>query len=151
MKQVVVFLIVFFFISSCDKSQIDQGGGLSEQDIASIHTFFKTHDEYLLSADWASDALLYTEDAIRFPPGGNPIKGRKDIEESLHVVDKYIDFAAEIIEIEGHGNIAYALANFSATFVLVGSSEPLAMSGTSIAILKKQVDNSWKLFRVIWN
>ncbi len=147
--QVFLFLFVLL-VSSCGNSALDQGG-LSQQEIANIHAFFKAHDESILSADWAKVALQYTEDAIRFPPGGDPIEGRIAIQDGLEVVDRYIEFAPETIEIEGQGNIAYALANFTATFVLAGSSDPLSVSGTSIAILKKQDDNSWKLFRVIWN
>jgi len=125
--------------------------GLSEQDLAGIRAFFKVHDEYVLSADWANVASQYTDDAIRFPPGGDPIKGKIEIQEGLEVVEKYTAFTTEKIEIDGHGDIAYALAEFSATFILVGSTEPMAISGRSLVVLKKQADNSWKLFRVMWN
>ena len=120
--------------------------------------FFKTYTEKVwgmscekISADWAAVALQYTEDAIRFPPGGDPIKGRSNIQEGLEAVDKYTAFTTEMIEIDGHGDIAYGLAKFSATFVLVGSSEPMDASGMSMVILKKQANNTWKLFRVLWN
>lgn len=65
----IIILVMIMFIA-CQKPTPDTNG-LSDQDIASIHSFFKLHNENALSADWAADALLYTEDAIRFPPGGD--------------------------------------------------------------------------------
>ena len=124
---------------------------MSEKDIASIEDFFQVHDEFILAADWASVALQYTEDAIRFPPGGEPIEGRNNIEEGLKVVDRYIEFNADLFEIDGHGDFAYTMAKFSATVILEGSSEPMEMSGISMVILKKDISESWKLHRVIWN
>jgi len=56
-----------------------------------------------------------------------------------------------IIEIEGCGDIAYMIVKYSFTSILVGSTEPVVSSGTSLMILKKQLDNSWKFFRVMWN
>ena len=146
----MIIILTMIIIISCQKSNPDQGG-LTEQDIAGIHAFFKAHEESALAADWAADALNYTEDAIRFPPGGDPIQGIKAIQEGLAAVDTVISFSPEIIEIEGCGDIAYTIVKYSLTSILVGSSEPVVSSGVSLMILKKQADNSWKFFRVMWN
>ena len=146
----MIIILAMIILISCQKSNPDQGG-LTEQDIANIHSFFKAHEGSALAADWAADALNYTEDAIRFPPGGDPIQGIKAIQEGLEVVDKVISFSPEIIEIEGCGDIAYAIVKYSLTSMLVGSSEPVVSSGVSLVILKKQADNAWKFFRVMWN
>ena len=146
----IIIILAMITIIACQKSTPDNIG-LSDQDITSIHSFFKSHDENALSADWTTVALEYTEDAIRFPPGGDPIQGRKAIQEGLEVVDTVLTFTPEIIEIEGCGDIAYALVKYSLTLILVGSSEPVVSSGISLMILKKQPDNSWKFFRVMWN
>jgi ketosteroid isomerase-like protein len=137
-------------IIACQKSTPDNNG-LSNQDIASINSFFKSHNENALSGDWAADALLYTEDAVRFPPGVDPIQGRKAIQEGLEVIDTVLTFTPEIIEIDGCGDIAYAWVKYSFTSIPVGSSEPVVSSGKSLMILRKQHDNSWKFHRVMWN
>ena len=146
----IIIILAMIMIIACQKSTPDNNG-LSDQDITSIHSSFKSHVENVLSADWATDALLHTEDAIRFPPGGDPIHGRKAIQEGLEVIDTVLTFTPEIIEIDGCGDIAYALVKYSFTSILVGSSEPVVSSGISLVILKKQPDNSWKFFRVMWN
>ena len=146
----MIIILAMIILISCQKSNPDQGG-LTEQDIADIHSSFKAHEGSALAADWAADALHYTEDAIRFPPGGDPIQGIKAIQEGLEVVDTVISFSPEIIEIEGCGDIAYAIVKYSLTSILVGSSEPVVSSGVSLVILKKQADNAWKFFRVMWN
>lgn len=146
----MIIILAMIIIISCQKS-IPDNNGLSDQDITNIHSFFKSHVESALAANWAADALHYTEDAIRFPPGGDPIQGIKAIQEGLEAVDTVISFSPEIIEIEGCGDIAYTIVKYSITLILVGSSEPVVSSGISLAILKKQPDNSWKFFRVVWN
>ena len=152
MKQSLLLslFIAFLFFASCNTSPTERKG-FSEQDISSIEDFFETHDEYVLAADWASLAMQYTEDAIRFPPGGEPIKGRKNIGEGFKAVDRYTDFKADLLEIDGQGDFAYTLAKFSATFILEGSSESMEMSGTSMVILKRDKSDSWHLHRVLWN
>ena len=150
MKHSILLFIVFLILTSCSTSSIEQEG-FSEQDIASIKDFFKTHDEFVLSADWSSQALQYTEDAIRFPPGGDPVEGRKNIEEGFGVIDRYTNFKADLFEIDGQGDLAYVMAKFSAKFILVGSPDEYDMSGISMAILKRDVNDKWHLHRVIWN
>lgn len=146
----MIIVLAMILITSFQKSSHDHIG-LSDQDITNIHALISSHKESTLAADWAADILNYTEDAIRFPPGGDPIKGLKSIREGLEVIDRVISFNPEIIEIEGCGEIAYVLVKYSMASVLVGSTEPMDSSGTAMLILKKQEDNSWKYFRVMWN
>jgi len=150
MKQIILLFVVFLILTSCSTNSSVQKE-FSEQDIASIKDFFKTHDEFVLSADWLSQALQYTEDAIRFPPGGDPIEGRNNIEEGFGVVDRYTEFKANLFEIDGQGDLAYVMAKFSAKFILVGSPDEYEMSGISMAILKRDDSDNWHLHRVIWN
>ena len=146
----MIIILAMIIIISCQKSNPDKNG-LSDQDITNIHSFFKSHVESALAADWAADVLHYTEDAIRFLPGSDPVQGIKAIQEELEAMDTVISFSPEIIEIEGCGDIAYILVKYSITLILVGSTEQVSSSGMSLIILKKQPDNSWKFFRVMGN
>jgi ketosteroid isomerase-like protein len=145
-----IFILIMTIVISCQKtSPINYR--LSEQDITNIHFFFKSHQENALSADWVADALLYTEDAVRYPPGGDPIQGREAIQQALETIDSVLSFNPEIMEVDGCGDLAYTLVKYSFTSILVGSSEPVVSSGKSLMILKKQENNSWKFHRVMWN
>jgi ketosteroid isomerase-like protein len=145
----IIILIITMGIS-CQKSSPAKNG-LSDQDINNIYSFFKSHKENALAGDWAADALLYTEDAVRFPPAGDPIQGRKAIQEGLEAIDTVLTFTPEIIEIDGCSEIAYVLVKYSFTSIPVGSSEPVVSSGKSLMILKKQQEDFWKFHRVMWN
>jgi len=88
---------------------------------------------------------------MRFPPGGEPIKGRKAIQSGLKTIEAVSSFTHEILEVNGCSNIAYIIVKYSFTAKQVGSSEYSTVTGKSLNILKKQPDNTWKLHRVLWN
>lgn len=146
----LILFLAMIMIIACQKSTTDNIG-LSDQDITSIHSFFKSHAENTLSGDWAADALNYTEDAVKFLPGEDPIQGRKAILEGLNAIDTVLAFTPEIIEIDGCGEIAYMWVKYSLTAIPVGSSEPFVSSGNALIILRKQPDNSWKFHRIMGN
>ena len=167
MKKLFLFPILFLFVISIaaqdsftvsEVSELDnhnatafQSNGLSEKDIADIRAILKAHEKNALAGDWVADAQLYTEDAIRFPPGGEPIKGRKAIQSALESIESVSSFTHEILEVNGCSNIAYVIVKYSLTAKHVGSSKTPAINGKSLNILKKQSDNTWKLFRVLCN
>ena len=151
-NQIILCLSILILIQiiSCQKSS-HLNKGLTNQDITNIQSFFELHKQNALSSDWAADALLYSVDAVRFPPGSDPIKGRNVIQESLETIDTVLSFKPEILEIDGCGNIAYVTVKYSFTSILAGTSEPVISTGKSLMILRKQHDNSWKFHRVMWN
>jgi len=55
------------------------------------------------------------------------------------------------LDLNGGGNIAYLIVEYSFEGIPAGSSEPFKATGKSLAILKRQSDNSWKFYRVMWN
>jgi uncharacterized protein (TIGR02246 family) len=126
-------------------------GGLSEQDVAAIQSLFERHRQNALAGDWAADAALYTEDAVRLPPAGNAIRGRAAIQAALAQVDTVLDFTVKTVEIDGRGDLAYALNSYSVSLVMRGSAEPSTDAGRALVILRKQADGSWLFHRVIWN
>jgi len=167
MKKLLLFPFLFLFVASIvaqdgfavsEVSGLDnhnttafQANGLSEKDIANIHELYKLYEKIALASDWGAYAQLYTEDAIRFPPGGEPIKGRNAIQSGLKTIELVLSFTHEILEVNGCSNIAYVIVKYSFTAKQVGSSETSTVSGKSLNILKKQPDNTWKLHRVLWN
>jgi ketosteroid isomerase-like protein len=167
MKKLFLFPFLLLFVTSVaaqdsftvsEVSDIDnhnatafQANGLSEKDIADIRALLKAHEKNALASDWVADAQLYTEDAMRFPPGGESIKGRKAIQSALESIESVSSFTHEILEVNGCSNIAYVIVKYSFTAKQVESSESSVVNGKSLNILKKQSDNTWKLFRVLWN
>jgi ketosteroid isomerase-like protein len=124
---------------------------LSEEDVAAIHNFFEVHTQNVLASDWAADAALRTEDAVRLPPNGAAIRGRAAIQAALAQVDTVLDYTMSAVELDGRGDLAYAWVAYSLTSVLQGSVEPIRDTGKALVILQKQPDGSWMFHRVIWN
>lgn len=167
MKKLFFIPILFLFVASVvaqdsftvsEVSDADnhnatafQANGLSEKDIANIHALYKLYEKIALASDWVAYAQLYTEDAIRFPPSGEPIKGRKAIQSAVETIKSVSSFTYEILEANGCSNIAYIVVKYSLTATQAGSSETSTVNGKSLNILKKQSDNTWKLHRVLWN
>lgn len=126
-------------------------GRLSEDDVAAIRDFLEVHRGQALAGDWEADAVLYTEDAVRLPPNGPPIRGRAAIQAAMAQVDTVLDFTFNTVEIDGRGDLAYVWNSYSVTSVPEGAVEPTTATGKAILILRKQPDGSWLFHRVIWN
>jgi uncharacterized protein (TIGR02246 family) len=137
--------------STACQPPVQEVSRLSEDDVAAIRTFFEVHRQNALASDWAADAALYAEDAVRLPPNGGPIRGRAAIQAALAQVDTVLDFTVNTVEIDGRRDLAYAWNSYSVTSVLGGTAEPITATGKALVILRKQPDGSWLFHRVIWN
>ena len=89
-----MFSLIFI---DCQKSA-PENSDLSAQDVANIHLFLKSYDKNAISSDWTSDVLFYAEDAIRFTPSGNPIKGKKAIQSDLKTVEFVSSYTHKILD-----------------------------------------------------
>ena len=149
MKNVLFTLLFVVVLIGCTDVS-PENCNLSEHDIANINDLIELHEKYTLEGDWKADALLYDEEAIRFPPGGTPIKGIEAIQKDLEAVKSVSTFTHEIEEINGGGNIAYLIVNYEFEGIPVGSNDAFKVSGKSMTILKRQNDDSWKFYKVMW-
>ena len=85
------------------------------------------------------------------PPNIPTMKGRAAYEEwftSLEPTMTEVNY--EIQEIDGYGDIAYAIATYSETFSLKGVEEPIYDEGKILTIVRKQPDGSWLFSRWMW-
>jgi ketosteroid isomerase-like protein len=71
------------------------------------------------------------------PPNGPVVQGRPAIERFFSGFPVVTTFRQEVVETEGVGNLAYAMAKSDV--------------GKVITIWRKQPDNSWLVVRGIWN
>ncbi len=146
----VAWVTIALMCTACQPS-VKEVSLLSEKDVAAIRSFFDIHTKNALAGDWAADAALYTEDAVRLPPNGEAIRGRAAIQAALEQVDTVTYFTHNIIEIDGRGDLAYVWVAYSLTFVSKGSTDPIRATGKALMILRKQPDGAWMFHRVMWN
>jgi len=144
-------LLALALASTACQPPVQEVSRLSEDDVAAIRTVFEVHRQNALASDWAADAALHAEDAVRLPPNGAPIRGRAAIQAALAQVDTVLDFTVNTVEIDGRGDLAYAWTSYSMSSVLEGAAEAITATGRALVILRKQPDGSWLFHRVIWN
>jgi uncharacterized protein (TIGR02246 family) len=147
---IVLWIAVALTGIACQPTAEDVGS-LSDEDSAAIRNFFAEHVENALAGDWAADAALYTEDAVRLPPNGAPIRGRTAIEAALAGVDTVLSFAHNIVELDGRGDLAYVWVDYSFSGLLPNVDQPFTDMGKALILLRKQPDGSWMFSRVMWN
>ena len=150
MKRSTRYSILSFFLSflivlpclSRERSQND------------MENFLKITRE--LDAAWDSmnnEKILqfYADDATFLAPGGDMIRGKQALRESLESWSSVkIDFVREKVEIKILGECAYELVNQTAKFQLE-NQEPQQMLQKYVHVWKKQNDGSWKILIDMWN
>lgn len=97
-------------------------------------------------------AMMYTEDAIVFPPAAEMVKGREAIaalwKETMGSGVKKVDLVTLDVGVSGD------LAHETGTVVLSITPEgkgSITVSAKYLVVWKRQADGSWKIHRDIWN
>ena len=97
--------------------------------------------------DYAGVAALYTEDAIRMPPGEELIRGRAGI------VERSQQFAGFKIDLQSYSGIIDGdLGTTWGTYKLTGTVDgmPMTIEGRWMNAVKK-TSEGWKIYRDIWH
>ena len=147
-KLMIIALFTLAVTFSCQTTVTDCK--LSESEISKIKEFYQIHHEEALAGNIEAIVSKYSEDAIRFPPGGELIIGKEAILNSLNSIDAVYTFKEDTKEISGYGNMAYVWSEFWMTLKMNGSPDTINWNGRSLVILKK-VENNWKFHRLMWN
>ncbi|MBK5097336.1 MAG: nuclear transport factor 2 family protein [Gemmatimonadetes bacterium] len=99
------------------------------------------------AGDYAAMAAVYTDDAIRMPPGEELIRGPAAIAERSN------QFAGFKIELNSYSGLVDGdLGTSWGTYKLVGKieGEPVTIEGRWMNAVKKTADG-WKIYRDIWH
>jgi uncharacterized protein (TIGR02246 family) len=131
--------------------QAPQGpAGLSQADRAAIRQGDENYAMLANARDFKGVAALYAEDATVLPPNQAAVQGRAAIQAYLGAPPPISNFQAQILEIEGRGDLAYARGTYSVTVTPAGAT-PIEDRGKYVEIWRKQADGSWKCLRDIYN
>jgi uncharacterized protein (TIGR02246 family) len=97
------------------------------------------------AGDHATVLTLMTDDVIFMVPGREPFG-----KEAFAVPDRsaapVIDGTAEVLEVQVHGNWAWARNYLNITFTPPGG-EPCALSGYTMGIYRRNAEGKWQLAR----
>ncbi len=126
--------------------------GLSAADEAAIR---QAVDEALAIANAATPDMdayaraYYAPDALVLAPNMAAVRGHEAIAQLMKSYP-ISDFKAELVELEGLGDMAWARGTYSMTLA-PPNAEPMSDTGKYIEIWKRQADGSWRVVRDIFN
>ncbi|MEE9230166.1 MAG: DUF4440 domain-containing protein [Acidobacteriota bacterium] len=140
------------FVGTACQPPVQEAGSLSEEDMAAIKSIGPAVDQAALVGDWGAVVAVMTEDGLWMPPNSPAIQGRATMKAWLESLDiTMTERKIELLEIDGHGDIAYARGTYAETFTVGGVPEPIENVGKNLSILRKQPDGSWLIAVWIWN
>lgn len=149
MKRELFAISVVLLFCSTFACQSEGPATLSNADQAAIK---RTADQAISmfgspTKDWSAfGKLLYAEDAEAFLPNAPALKGREAIVALLQAFPPILDYKQTRRELEGFGNFAYDLEEWSITTKLPGSATSTD-TGRLIWIWRKQANGLWKVWR----
>jgi uncharacterized protein (TIGR02246 family) len=124
---------------------------LSDADRKGIQDVTDRWLKAMLNNDSVGVAAQYTEDAMLLPPNASAVKGRAAIEHFLGQFPKITSFKAPLVEMDGHGDLAYVRGTYEITVMPPGAKTPAKETGKFIEIRRKGADGSWLIQRDAWN
>ncbi len=152
MRRYLPFYVVGFVCLALIACQTG-AAGLSEQDKAAIRKVVDDAQKLATpqQADWAAYVkLYYTEDGTVLMPNMPPVQGRAAIQATLASFPPVSEFKAEIVELDGRGDLAYVRGNYSMTMNQPGAP-PVTDKGKYVEVWKKQADGTWKVNYDSWS
>jgi uncharacterized protein (TIGR02246 family) len=129
----------------------------NDADVANVKAFNQAYESAEKTADVGKMVSLWSPDGIALPPGEPALVGSRQIRAWLDknrmdtTTLKMTKNTANWRDIHVNGDYAFQWAQ---TFVNVRSKADDAgihMSGTTLQVLKKQPDGSWRLYRSSWS
>ena len=126
-------------------------GQLSAADRKGIQEVTDRWLKAMVSGDSTAVAATYTDDAMLLPPNESAVKGRAAIQHYLGQFPKITSFKAPLVEMDGHGDLAYVRGTYEITLMPPGAKIPAKETGKFIEIRRKGSDGSWLILRDLWN
>ena len=113
---------------------------LPEHDLAAIRAAIVKDEAAVRRADWDAITHMFTEDAIRFPPNQQPIRGRVAMRAWLETFPPFEEFAITADEIVGGEGLAFVRGTYAMT---ISGPTPVTDRGNYMGLMRQQPDGSW--------
>ena len=113
---------------------------LTEHDLAAIRAAIVKDEAAVRRADWDAITHMFTEDAIRFPPNQQPIRGRVAMRAWLETFPPFEEFAITADEIVGGEGLAFVRGTYAMT---TSGPTPVTDRGNYMGLMRQQPDGSW--------
>jgi ketosteroid isomerase-like protein len=124
-----------------------------EKDEAAIKEWVESMFFYMGSNDLESFTSLMAEDIIFLPPNMNTIYGLEATKKLIQPWFETLNMTHEISETEImiDSNLAYVRIEYKDRNWPKGGGETTLMDNKGLWILRREIDNTWKMTRCMWN
>jgi uncharacterized protein (TIGR02246 family) len=113
---------------------------------AAVQAAAKDFPAALTAKDAARVGMMYTKDAIAFPPNSEMVTGREAIQAFWKgIIDAGMTITLEPVNMDGGGDLGVEAGKYK---ILAAGKE--VDQGKYVVVWKKE-DGTWKLYRDIWN
>lgn len=150
MKKTNIILLSFAFVlfacSTDEKLDV-------ADDLDSLQSLSKEVEKVWNEGDFEGFMTLIDEEAIFKGPDNSPLVGIEALRDFYHGFFNALTFKVEIKseEIFVFGDYAYSLEIWTGSMTPNDGSDPMFFNNTDMALYKRQDDNTWKIWRTLYN
>lgn len=152
MRTRVAPLITILLLTACAQA-VDREPVTSGPEVEAVQAWFQQYNAAINAGVLDRWASFVADDAVILPPDEPPIIGMDEIRPRYAAVfDAYaFQFHGRAEEITVAGRLAVVRASIDEKLTPNSGAEPIQLRGAWLLILRKQPDDSWKLWRNMWS
>lgn len=124
---------------------------ISDADIARLRAMAGEFARAAMARSDSANAAQYTETAVFMPPNQPAVEGRAAIQAWFKAFPPITAFRLTVIEVDGHGNVAYTRGRYALTIAAVGRTPAVSDHGKFLAVHRRQANGSWLMSDDIFN
>ena len=150
MKKTNIILLLFAFaLFACSTNEkLDDAS-----DLGSLGSLSKEVEKVWNEGDFEGFMALIDDEAIFKGPDNSPLVGIEALRDFYNGFFNAFTFNVEITseEIFVFGDYAYSLEIWKGSMNPKDGSDPIFFDNTDMALYKRQADNTWKIWRTMYN
>jgi ketosteroid isomerase-like protein len=124
---------------------------ISDADIARLRAMAGEFARAAMARSDSANAAQYTESAVFMPPNQPAVEGRAAIQAWFKAFPPVTAFRLNVIEVDGHGDVAYTRGKYAMTIAAAGKRPAVSDHGKFLAVHRRQADGSWLMTDDIFN
>ena len=150
MKKTNIILLLFAFAlfacSTNDKPDVTD-------DLEALKSYSKEVGKVLNEGDFEGFMALIDDEAIFKGPDHSSVVGIEALRDFYNGFFNTLTFNVEINleEIYVFGEYAYSMEIWKGSMIPKDGSTPIVFDNTDMSIYKRQADNTWKIWRALYN
>ena len=149
MKKLIFLLIPFLVFFACTTNDKPDLG----DDLEALTSYSKEVEKVWNEGDFEGFMALIDDEAIFKGPGVSSVVGIEALRDFYYGFFNTLTFNVEIAsgEIFVFGDYAYSMEIWKGSMNPKDGSTPILFENTDMSIYKRQADNTWKIWRVMYN